>query len=333
MRRSWLGIAFLLVSSVSVSAADGGWVLEEIGSSWWGQGEGAEAGPSCSGGLILDDGTFEIAIWGPEASDLRLVQRFTPTGGYPVRVDQVCTCWVRNGDGGQTTNFKVQIYDDNGPGGAPGTLLGQQADVVSLPDPDVFAFFATACTDLNVTIPSGGFYVGAQWNSASAPGVFLCVDTSLTSPTATAYASFDGALSWPPMNEVYAAFKAFGVRTEVSLVPPPPATGAFTSDEFPGYQFWVRFAGTKIGVADEDCLPLTICVAAAPGSRIETFLRIVGPKPDGFLWFAVAKFNLPKTEIWAQQLSSGKLNYYLLPAVTESESEIPGFVDKRAFLP
>lgn len=82
-----------------------------------------------------------------------------------------------------------------------------------------------------------------------------------------------------------------------------------------------------------DCLPETVCIAGAIPARAEAFVRIVGPKSNGYLWPNVVKFNTSKTEIWVRQISTGKTNYYLLPALSQDSETLPGLVDKTGFLP
>ena len=47
----------------------------------------------------------------------------------------------------------------------------------------------------------------------------------------------------------------------------------------------------------------------------------------------VVKFNTTKTEVWVQQISTGRTRYYELPALAADASELPGLVDKEGFLP
>ena len=82
-----------------------------------------------------------------------------------------------------------------------------------------------------------------------------------------------------------------------------------------------------------DCLPETICVAGSIPTRGEVFVRIVGPKSNGFLWPNVVKFNTTKTEVWIQQISTGLIQYYLLPQLPTDSDTLPGIVDKMGFRP
>jgi hypothetical protein len=82
-------------------------------------------GPQCTGGTILDDGSMENGLRSPFVSDVRFVQRFTPAA-YPTVLSQVCVCW-KSGLLPAAMPFALAVYDDNGAGGQPGTLLGARA--------------------------------------------------------------------------------------------------------------------------------------------------------------------------------------------------------------
>lgn len=115
--------------------------------------------------------------------------------------------------------------------------------------------------------------------------------------------------------------------------PPPPSTGMITSSQYPNFRFWVRINDSRLGTSVTDCLPETVCVAGAFPNRAEVLVRIVGPKPNGYLWPTIVKFNTTRTEVWIEQVSTGSIKYYRLPALAVDSSELPGFVDKTGFLP
>lgn len=115
---------------------------------------------------------------------------------------------------------------------------------------------------------------------------------------------------------------------------PSPVT--FTADAFPGYQFTVRISsgGQEQTVQVEgDCIPDTVCVSGALPGRSELFLRIIGPRPNGFLWTNLVRFTTSRIEIEVEQLSSGKKNMYVLEEVPRESDELPGRVDRGAFSP
>jgi hypothetical protein len=95
----------------------------------------------------------------------------------------------------------------------------------------------------------------------------------------------------------------------------------------------VQIGDTRIGTAVTGCLPETVCVAGSIPTRGEVFVRIVGPKPNGYLWPNIVKFNTTKTEVWIQQISTGMIQYYLLPQLATDSDTLPGIVDKTGFRP
>lgn len=115
--------------------------------------------------------------------------------------------------------------------------------------------------------------------------------------------------------------------------PPSPPAPPITSVSLPGFRFWSVINGTRVATPVTICTDETVCVAGAIPSRAEAFVRIVGPKPNGYLWTNIVKFNTTATEIWIEQLSTGKIKYYYLPALPSDSATLPGLVDKTAFLP
>jgi hypothetical protein len=328
-------VSSALLFLVFVTAAGRADTIERLSDLWgYPPGASAKAGPQCSGGTALDDGSLEDGVRTPFATDARYVQRFTPTG-YPATVNQICVCW-KTGLDPATMGFSVVAYDDDGPGGQPGTFLGSRSSTVSIPTAFGESWVGVSCADLGLEVESGTLYLGAQWNAGANPDFFLCVDESVTNPQATMFRSGNGGFSWTSVPQDFPTVRALGVRAELPLAPrdpDPPATSPILSAEYPNFRFWVRIGDSRIGTAVDGCLPETVCVAGAIPTRAEVFLRIVGPKSNGYLWPNIVKFNTTKTEVWIQQISTGKTNYYSLTALAQESETLPGLVDKTGFLP
>jgi hypothetical protein len=113
--------------------------------------------------------------------------------------------------------------------------------------------------------------------------------------------------------------------------PAPPFPTWLTTSALPGFEFQVRISGTNAGKKELDCVPETLCVSGAIAGRSEVFLRIVGPKPNGFLHVNIIKFSTSRIEVWVRR--GGQVNYYDLPAVAPDSDSLAGLVDKEAFLP
>lgn len=115
--------------------------------------------------------------------------------------------------------------------------------------------------------------------------------------------------------------------------PPPPAGDPLTTPELPGFRFWARIGGTRIGTEVIDCPAETLCVAGAIPDRAEILLRIVGPRPNGYLWPSLVRFTTSEIEVWIRQDSTGLTKYYQLPATGPQSDTLPGLVDRTGFRP
>lgn len=115
--------------------------------------------------------------------------------------------------------------------------------------------------------------------------------------------------------------------------PDPPGGPWLANDQAPGFRFKVRFAGGVAGQAEPSCLPETLCVSGALPGRAEVFLRVVGPRPNGFVWPTLVKFSTASVEVWIEQRYSGVRRYYLLPGARPDFDELPGLFDRDAFRP
>src|SRR4029453_2401492 len=81
---------------------------------------------SAPGIVIHDDGGIENGYSGAPGlvTEVRFVDKFTP-GSYPASYSSVCLDFVILSGGPATYPIDVVVYDDDGAGGIPGTLLGQ----------------------------------------------------------------------------------------------------------------------------------------------------------------------------------------------------------------
>jgi len=119
---------------------------------------------------------------------------------------------------------------------------------------------------------------------------------------------------------------------------PPPPTGIapLTSAEVPGFRFWVRIGdegSAAPGAMEPLCIPETLCVSGAIPGRSELFLRVVGPRPNGYLWPTIVKFTTSRVEVWIEQISTGTVQYYELEGASPGSSELPGLFDRLGFQP
>jgi hypothetical protein len=120
-------------------------------------------------------------------------------------------------------------------------------------------------------------------------------------------------------------------------IPDPPYAQWLTSPRLPGFSAQVRITpanGSPLqGGQEGDCIAETICVRGALAGRPELFAKVIGPRPNGYLWAQIIRFTPSQTEIWLRQDSSGTIRYYKLPAVAPTAGELPGVEDRTAFEP
>jgi len=121
--------------------------------------------------------------------------------------------------------------------------------------------------------------------------------------------------------------------------PPPPdcPTGFFPDPNYPDFCFAVTItpsgqAGID-GTREADCIEDTVCVSGALAGRSEVFLRILGPRPNGFLWPTITRFTPSRVDVDIVQRSSGDSQSYTLPAVPAASDDLSGLQDRMGFLP
>jgi Tol biopolymer transport system component len=180
-------------------------------------------------------------------------------------------------------------------------------------------------------------------NPDSIEQVFLFDGSGLTQVTH----SISGSSAFPSLQGNSIAFESTDDLTgtnpnhyhEIFLAtcfPGLPPGPYLTSAAIPGFRFKVRItAGAQVisGQQEADCIGGTLCVSGSLPGRSELFLRIIGPRPNGFLWVNLVRLTPSRVEVWAEQAATGKLNYYELPALPREDTELTGLVDKEAFPP
>lgn len=119
--------------------------------------------------------------------------------------------------------------------------------------------------------------------------------------------------------------------------PEPPEGDWLVSPEAPGFQFKVRITsgpGQTVPTRQESpCSAETVCVSGAIPGRTEVLLRVVGPRPNGYLWPVLAKLSPSQVEVWIAQRSTGFINYYVLPGASPGHDTLSGLFDRYGFLP
>lgn len=116
--------------------------------------------------------------------------------------------------------------------------------------------------------------------------------------------------------------------------PVPPGNWLWTSSA-PEFEFQVRITGgnENVGVMEADCIAETACFSGALPGRVEVQVKFIGPRPNGYLWAQIMRSTPSKVEVWARQIKTGEIQYYLLPAVGPESDDVSGLQDRTAFLP
>ncbi len=113
--------------------------------------------------------------------------------------------------------------------------------------------------------------------------------------------------------------------------------GVLTTPEIPGFEFEVTITpagGAPIeGASESDCIAETLCVSGALAGRPEVFVKIIGPRPNGFLWVQISRFTPSRVDVTVRQLSTGDENQYTLEAVGAGSDDVSGRQDREAFTP
>ena len=119
--------------------------------------------------------------------------------------------------------------------------------------------------------------------------------------------------------------------------PEPPPGEWLTSSALPGFRAKARITppgqGPLAGRSAADCIAETLCVEGALAGRPEAFLKVIGPRPNGFLWVQISRFTPSEIELWVEQTATGELRYYRLPAVGPGDPDVSGLQDRQAFRP
>lgn len=120
---------------------------------------------------------------------------------------------------------------------------------------------------------------------------------------------------------------------EPSSAPPPPAGPWLSSPNLPGFEVKSLINDTAPGLNVPACIAETLCVSGALADRPEVFVKVIGPRPNGFLWAQLSRFTPSKVEVWLRQKTTNKINYYLLAPVSPEADDVSGLQDRGAFQP
>jgi Tol biopolymer transport system component len=124
------------------------------------------------------------------------VGRFTPES-YPFRPTRVEILFTRDGWDYSWLDYEVVFFDDDGPNGAPGTLLGSVPAAAYWIQAFPFTYSVPVMVGGSVpAVTEGSLYVGARWFAPASGDIGIAVDEYyMTTPQETYFKS-DGVANW-----------------------------------------------------------------------------------------------------------------------------------------
>jgi hypothetical protein len=148
-----------------------------------------------------------------------MVMRFDLPPGT-TRLDQVCACFSRaNSAAPASMSFEAVVYNDDGPGGQPGTFVGSApATASAIPVAGAFQFYSVNLSGSGIVLPDTSVYVGVRWPGGT---IALCGDRSSTTPQRTSYGSGNGGASWTSLQTLFPSSppRALGIRVDPTATP------------------------------------------------------------------------------------------------------------------
>ncbi len=114
---------------------------------------------------------------------------------------------------------------------------------------------------------------------------------------------------------------------------PQPPGRWIESATVPGFRVQARMtsAGASRVLTKAPCIAETFCLAGATAGVTDLFVRVPGPKPNGYFWPTMARFAPATLEVWVQQRKTGKIRYYKLNAPPADSSQLDGYFDRLGF--
>src|SRR5262249_9347489 len=139
--------------------------------------------------------------------------KFTPAT-YPSSYTSVCLAFNRLCAGPTSYPIEIVVFDDDGPGGSPGSELGSLA--VTGTNIPIFPDWTRAgnsfdISSLNILVNEGSVYIGARWSSASLAQVYMSADENGPgSGGGYWFSNIDNM--WAPIQNVFPLYRAMFVR-------------------------------------------------------------------------------------------------------------------------
>ena len=187
--------------------------------------------------VIHDDGTVETGYQSAPGILGIFVDKFTPAS-YPSTYTSVCLAFMRLCGATTSERVEVVVFDDDGPGGSPGTELGAMPVTIDnipiFPDPTP-VWNSFDISSLNIVINDGSVYIGARWTPPSFfDRAYLASDEN--GPGSGDGYYFDNISNvWTPIAELLSTGPepCLCVRLNNRVAWPPPAPAQQRAARFP----------------------------------------------------------------------------------------------------
>jgi len=178
--------------------------------------QGVPSGIDCDnapGIQIHDDGTVENGYSGGPGIMAIFADKFTPAV-YPSTYTSVCLAFNRLCAGPTSQQIEIVVFDDDGPGGSPGTELGAMpvtiTNIAIFPDATP-AWNSFDISSLNILVSDGSVYIGSRWTTPGLPQAYLSSDEN--GPGSGNGYWFDSIGNvWAPIQSVFPLYRAMFVR-------------------------------------------------------------------------------------------------------------------------
>jgi hypothetical protein len=252
---------------------------------------------------------------GGGGNDARLTYQLTSTGNWAIAAGSFSS--------GETGPYTLTLTCASNPGGAPAAPSSLQATAVSSTEIDLtWHDNSNNETGFGIEALVSGSFQQIGTVSANATQAAIVNLTPQTSYTFRVRA-LNGGTSSSPSNQATATT-------------PAGNDGYLSTSAIPNFRFKVRIFNTATPISgrkESDCIPETLCVSGAVAGRSEVFLRVIGPRPNGYLWPTIVRFTPSRVEVDVQQISTGTTKTYVLEAVPADSDSLSGLQDRTGFLP
>lgn len=254
---------------------------------------GGSARAQCDGPewTTQDDGAYENGLGTTGLSRVSVAQLMN-TESEPVVLKKVCVCFQTVDLDASLLGFDVIVWDSNGPGGAPGTILGELPNqlLISVPFGLEGKSKAVDVSSLGIET-SRPFYVGTRWDPLLFRDYFACVDESSTTPRATAYFGtlIQGVFQWGLLDfSLEPDFRAFGIRAVTEQATAPLCTPDTNS----------------LCLGTDGRFRVSVVFDDGSGDAPAVAREIDGVRDSGLFWF----FNSSNLEILVKVLEACPVN-------------------------